>query len=53
MYFDSMQIPVDVQILITAALIIDAFIFGALWQFLSLTRRGKRRDVKKEIRLSN
>jgi hypothetical protein len=38
-----MPISADVQLLITAALIIDAFIFGALWQFLTLSRRKKPR----------
>jgi hypothetical protein len=37
-----MFISADVEFLIVAALIIDAFIFGALWQFLTLTKQRKR-----------
>jgi hypothetical protein len=41
-----MLFPLDLQDLITVALVIDAFIFGAMWQFMSNPNR-KRAAIRK------
>jgi hypothetical protein len=51
-----MAIPGQLQDLITVALIIDAFIFGAMWQFMSGSKRGiaaKKQDDVVKNRNSN